>query len=333
MEKQSESNQNPVNSKNKNISSKVTSLINETLANPWENFWDRIDYIINKVISSIDPESIKDDELTQKKVFDEVCDFLNNLFKEIHIKKFYNTIPKTDLNSYAKKNLWNQMISNIYWKERKLFYKKEVNWWSCHYRSVFLKKIFDILKSKWFNIQDRIFLYDKNRHSGVIIKFQWETYLADYWLFNQMFDRVISPITLLNGIYQDGKNDKFSFTKKMDFWLKYFDETKDFIENINSKKLDSFWIEFNPRLNDWKEHNIRIRIYKKHITFRLNGEEKKYFFEKNFNLSKVCKNSHETLDCLLWWLIAKKSEKQELKIYFDMIRDKINPQKVQEILS
>lgn len=333
MERETQENQNNINCKQKDVSKKITHLINETLKNPWDNFGDRIDYIINKVISSINPESISNEQV-QKKIFHEICDFLNRLFKEIQIKKFYNNIPKIDLNSYSKKNLWNQIINNIYWKERKIFYKNEINGWDCNYWSILLKNLFDKLKSKWLNIQDRIFAYDINRwHSGVIIKFQWETYLADVSWFNQIVGKTISPVSDLNWLYETKNFTKFSFNRKNDFWLRYFDEKKDFIDYINSKKINSAAIEFNPRLVDWKEKNIRIQLFKKFISLRIDWKEKRYIFDKNFDFSKVCKNSHEVLDCLLKWIIADKNEKHEIRLYFDMIRDKIDPKKINEIFN
>lgn len=335
MEKESKLDQPSVSCKNKDISKKITNLINQTLANPWEKFWDRIDYIINKVIYSIDQESIKD-ELIQKKVFDEVCNFLNTLFKEVQIKKFYNNIPKTTLSWYSKKNLWNQLIENIYWKEWKIFYKKEVNWWDCYYRSILLKKMFDKLKAKWLNIQDRIFVYDINRwHSGVIIKFQWKTYLADVSGFNQAqsLGKMISPVDQLNSTYKNQYFTKFSFNRENDFWLRYFNETKWFVDYISNKKINSAAIEFNPRLSDWKEKNVRISLTKNNIIFRIDWKEKEYSFDKKFIFSKICANSHEVLDCLLKWIIADKDEKQEIGLYFDMIRNKINPEKIYEIFS
>lgn len=335
MEKESKLDQPSVSCKNKDISKKITNLINQTLANPWEKFWDRIDYIINKVIYSIDQESIKD-ELIQKKVFDEVCNFLNTLFKEVQIKKFYNNIPKTTLSWYSKKNLWNQLIENIYWKEWKIFYKKEVNWWDCYYRSILLKKMFDKFKAKWLNIQDRIFVYDENRgHSGVIVKFQWKTYLADVSGFNQAqsLGKMISPVDQLNSTYKNQYFTKFSFNRENDFWLRYFNETKWFVDYISNKKINSAAIEFNPRLSDWKEKNVRIALTKNNIIFRIDWKEKEYSFDKKFIFSKICANSHEVLDCLLKWIIADKDEKQEIGLYFDMIRNKINPEKIYEIFS
>ena len=239
---------------------KTIYLINQILKNPWDAFWNRIDSIIKRVISSINPESIQD-KLVQMKSFNEICDFLNGLFKEIQIKKFYNNIPKTTLAAYSKKNLWNQFINNIYGKERKIFYRDEVNWWDCYYRTVFLKHLFDTLKSKWLDIQNRIFIYDENRwHSSIIIKFQWETYLADYGLFNQLFNKLISPITDLNWLYQRAGLTKLSFNRKNDVWIRYFDEIKTFVDYISDKKIDSAAIEFNPKFEWWKEKKYQNTI-------------------------------------------------------------------------
>lgn len=312
---------------------KTIHLINQTLKNPWDEFWNRIDSIIKKVIFSIDSESIQD-TLVQMKNFNEICNFLNGLFKEIQIKKFYNNIPKTTLSAYSKKNLWNQFINNIYGKERKIFYRDEITWWDCYYRTVFLKNLFDTLQSKWLDIQNRIFVYDENRwHSSVIIKFQWEVYLADYGLFNHAFGKIISPIDDLDGLYQMKGFTKVSFNRNSDIGVRYFDDTKKFVDYLSNKKINSAAIEFTPRLEEWKEKNIRIVLFKKYISLRINGQEKKYMIKDNFQLSHICKNPHEVLTCLLRWVIASKEEKHEINIYFDIIRNKLNPQKIYEIFS
>jgi hypothetical protein len=257
---------------------------------------------------------------------------LNWLFKEINIKKFYNSIPKIDLLEYSQNNLWHQFINNIYWKERKIFYRKEISWWNCHYWSVFLKNIFDTLKSRWLDIQNRIFVYDEDWwHSSVIIKFQWEIYLADYGLFNQMFNKIVSPISDLDWFYQKGDFVKVSFNRKNDVWVHYFDEIKDFVYYINSKRTISAAIEFNPRLEQWKEKKIKIQFFKKYLSLSIDWEEKKYLIKDDFILSKMCKDYHEVLDCLLKWILAERQQKCEMKLYLDMIRDKINPKKIYEI--
>lgn len=332
MEKQSKINSRKV-IKTQDISKRLTKLINETLSNPWENFWDRINYIIDKLIFSIDQDTIRCEDI-QKETFDKMCNFLNHFFEEIKIKKFYNNIPKIDLKKYSEKNIGNQIISNVYWKEWKIFYRNEVNWWDCYYWTILLKTIFDKLKSRWLNIQNRIFVYDEDRwHASVIIKFQWEIYLADYWLFNQMFNRVISPIETFNWLYQRWLFTKVSFNRTNDVGIRYFDETNDFIKYINNKKINSAAIEFNPRLMDWKDHSVRIELFKNYITFNLNGRKNKYYFNSDFKLLQLCKNSNEVLDCIIRWLIADRQEKNELKVYFDMIRNKINPKKIYEIFN
>ena len=71
-------------------------------------------------------------------------------------------------------------------------------------------------------------------------------------------------------------------------------------------------------MSDEKKKNIRIQLFKKYVSFRIQGEEKKYNLKKDFVLSRVCKNPHEVLDCLLRWIVASKEEKHEMNIYFDM---------------
>lgn len=313
------------------VSKRVINLINESLKNPWDDFGDRINYIIDKLIWGIKQKNIKDPNI-QKELFEKVYIFLNSFFKEIEIKKFYNNIPKISLDKYANMNIWNQMVNNIYGKEWKIFYREQVNGWDCYYWTLLLKSIFERLKAEWLQIQERIFVYDEPwGHSSIIIKFQGKTYLADYGLFNQMFGGCIAPIEQFDGHYQKWAFTKVSFNKKGDDGVLYFDELKEFINYLSQKKINAAAVEFNPKLMDGKEHHVRIVFFKKYITFTINKTEHKYSFEDWFSLPKTCKSTDEILGCLLKWIHAEKQEKNELKLYFDMIKSKINTAKIYEI--
>lgn len=317
--------------KKEDVSKRVINLLNESLKNPWENFGDRINYILDKLISGISKKDIKDKDV-QRELFDKVYNFLNNFFKEIEIKKFYNNIPRISLDKYANMNMGNQMVNNIYGKEWKIFYREQVNWWDCYYWTVLLKNVFDKLKAEWLSIEDRIFMYDEPwGHSSILIKFQGKIYLADYGLFNQMFGGCIAPIEQFDGHYQKWAFTKVSFNKKGDDGVLYFDKQKDFIKHVSQKKINVAAVEFNPKLMDGKEHHVRIVFFKKYIAFTINEKEYKYYFEDSFCLPKTCKNTDEVLGCLLKWVQAEKQEKNELKLYFDMIKSKINSAKIYEI--
>jgi hypothetical protein len=316
------------NTKATTISKKVIQLINTTLKNPWDHFSERINYIIQKaIISSTKQQNNILDNECQKRIFEEVCIFLNELFKEVQIKKFYNNIPDIDLVQYWEKNIGEQFVNNIYGKDRKLFYREELKWGSCHHWTILLKNLFDILKEKWVIIENRILAYDTIWwHSALLIRFQWEKYLAD---INDSSKKIISSVTELNKKHETKEFSKLSFNKKHEDWKYYFDSTREFAEYI--KKRPSKWatIEFKPKFENGEENDIRLELWKGYIALIINGEIQKYrvnTFSLEYHWSE-----YEVIESLLKNIHGSKDQKQEISKYLYMIVNKIDPQKILEI--
>lgn len=313
------------------ISERVIHLINQTIKNPWDNFADRINYIIQKAINVTKQQWDVVDEECQKKVFNEVYLFLNGLFKECQIKKFYNNIPSINIQQFWEKSLWEQFINNIYGKERKLFYRDELKWWSCHHWTILLKNLFDTLKDNGLQIENRIVAYDGiSWHSAILIKFQWKEYIADIHGFNESSKKIINSVEELNKIYNTKEFSKFSFQRKYDKNKYYFDTITEFSEYINNRKQVTATIEFKPKIENNEEVEIKMEFGKWYISLILNGKIYKYRVD-NFRIDKNYKNPYDAIEYLLKNIHWSKEHKQELGKYLNMIVSKVNREKIYTI--
>lgn len=326
--------------KKKDIWEKISNLINKILSEPNEKFWDRINHVINKVFDSIPNDISKNKEL-QKEIFDKIYNFLNKTFKDIEVKKLYNNIPNIDFKKYADKDLWNQFINNIYGKERKIFYKNEIQWGSCHHWTIFFKKLFEKLEEKWFDIKSRIITYTLPWwHSAVILNFLWEKYFADlYWteelyLAKKIDKMVINTFTGLNKVAGMDVCSNFSFNKEKDKdrWINYYKDIDGFVFFIKNRKNNTATIEFKPKLETGKDWNTRIELAKKYIALIINWEIKKYKINA-IDIPIFLKNDPRILDFILKNICWTKEAKWEIAKYFEMIRNKINPEKIYEIFN
>ena len=256
--------------KSPNFNDKISREIWKILSNPDENLIENLNSIIEKSFRLIAKSNL-DDPKVQKKIFDQILSFLNNLFWKLDIKKFYNNIPKTDIQKYSGKSLWEQFIHNIYWKQRKLFYRDEIWWWSCSYWTILLKHFFEELENRWMDLKSDIFFYPHNDlegwrwHSGVIISFQWKEYLADFWWFNHAIsNKIIQSIDGLNEIYSSNNFDSFRTPNIKKYYklrdkkedrpknILFFHDTESFANRWSQRWRTNATIEFVPKL-DWKQ--------------------------------------------------------------------------------
>lgn len=82
----------------------VSSKINTILEHPTDNFCDEINIVLERMLNhSI--KNIKQDNESQRKYFAHICHFMNSLFGNTHIKKFYNFSPKISFKDYNNMSL------------------------------------------------------------------------------------------------------------------------------------------------------------------------------------------------------------------------------------
>jgi len=350
-----------IKTKNQIFSDRISSEIWETISNPDENLIKKLNAIFDKSFRLISRSNLNNPH-TQKEIFDQILVFMNELLWKIDAKKFYNNIPKTDIKKFSKKSLWEQFIHNIYWKQRKLFYRDEIGGWSCSYWTILFKHFFEELEKKWMKIKSEIFFYpmkdiDGERwHSGVIISFQWKEYLADFWWFNQNNKNpIIESIDNLNKIYYSNnfncfKSDaiekyyKLKKRKKKDnAWLLFFHDIWTFTNRRSQRARNNATIEFIPKLN-WKESkDVKFEFQSDKIYLTIDGIQHVFIYKKDKKSPKDIPDekffdyfiSHihhlQTSDKFTKETLSIKWEKNIFTEYLNLIREKINIQKLRKI--
>lgn len=305
--------------------------INAILADPKDGFQNDIDHLLTRVLA-VSTNKITPDPATQKLVFDGVCHFLNTAFGNINIKKFHNTAPNISWEDYVKLPLWSQIANNIYGKNWELFYDKNISGWSCQHWTIVLKKIFDILESKWLSTRNRIMLYNTaGWHSLLIIEFQWKLYVADVFWLNHKYNKIISPLD--DFPKEISKNfSRFSFNKKQDQNGKilYLDTTENFIEKLAVRSTKNIALKFKPKLKD-AATEVELSINYTGIILELDDTKYRFTLPKWFILPESLPTTHKILDYLFQHLHGNREQKQELQKYLLMVMSKINPLKLYEL--
>lgn len=90
---------------------------------------------------TVSTSKITADPTVQKQVFDGVAHFLNTAFGNINIRKFHNTAPNISFGEYNELSLGKKIVSTIYGKEWKLFYKDIITGGNCHHWTLILKAV------------------------------------------------------------------------------------------------------------------------------------------------------------------------------------------------
>lgn len=346
------------------FSDRISGEIWDTISHPDENLIKNLNVIFDKSFRLISRSDLSNPG-TQKEIFDQILVFLNELLWKIDAKKFYNNIPRTDIKKFSKKSLWEQFIHNIYWKQWKLFYRNEIGWWSCSYWTILLKHFFEELEKRWMDIKSEIFFYPNNDisgwrwHSGVIVSFQWKEYLADFGWFNQNNkNSIIENIDNLNKIYCSNNFDCFKsdaikkyykLQKKekgrwKNTWLLFFHDIWTFTDRRSQRLRKNATIEFIPKL-DWKHSkNVKFEFHSDKIYLTVDGVQHVFVFKKDKKHPSVDISDERFFDYFISHIqhlqTTNKSTKEVLNIkweknifteYLNLIREKINIQKLRKI--
>ncbi len=343
------------------FSDKISNEIWKTIGNPDENLTQSLNKTFNKVFKLISKNDLNNPNI-QREIFEQILSFLNNLFWKVEIKKFYNNIPKTDIKKYSEKNLWEQFIHNIYWKQRKLFYRDEIWGWSCSYWTILFKHFFEELEKRGMNLKSEIFFYPNDDmdgwrwHSWVLVSFQWKTYLADFWGFNQNNDnQIIESVDNLNKIYCTNNFDCFKDDaikryyktpkkKKEKFkWPLFFHDVWTFTERRSQRARNNATIEFVPKL-DWKQSkDVKFEFQPDKVYLTIDGIQHTFTYVKDGKTPRDIPDekffdyfiSHiqhlQTTDKSTKEIIKIKWEKTIFTEYLNIIREKISIEKLRKI--
>ncbi len=215
-----------------------------------------------------------------EKVLIIVLDFIENIFKNFDVKRFYNLTPNVSYDEYANKPIWEQIINNIFDgklsdKNANFIEKDYVKWWNCHHRSILIKKIFDIVKIPWVDCQIRRF---PKGHS--LLSFELNN---KYWFLDMVEDWKVMTLKDVNSVWWF-KN--YEIANKV--WYDEGSSVMDFasVEKFakHTDKENTKWIRLQiDRIKaevEWDMLKIEITKdkwkKKKHYEIRLNKYTKAY---------------------------------------------------------
>lgn len=194
----------------------------------------------------------------QKNIFCDVLWVLNDIYSNYWIKKIWNNMPNLDINDYDKLNFGEQVIHNVYKRNRNRLENKKIEWWSCRFWSLMFKKFFDELQGIWMDISSYIFMHKKKIlnpfwwHSWVCISFQWTEYLMDFWEINKKYgDTLIQSIDEINKKSESKNFDKY---KVNEIWkyknLMKFPTRTSFLEELDKIERIGGWVILSSEVDN-----------------------------------------------------------------------------------
>jgi hypothetical protein len=270
-------------------------------------------------------KNIKQDNESQRKYFAHICHFMNSLFGNTHIKKFYNFSPKISFKDYNNMSLWKQLSHNIYGKDWQLFYRDEIWGGSCYHWTILLKHFFDRLEKWWLHIKSQILIIWW--HSLIIIDFQWNRYMSDVWNY-QWEHKIISDINDINKLSDNAK--KIWFKKGYHKNILQFDTIENFIHYIDTTLTRNIAISFKPKLEDTSEE-IALSINHTGIVLEINHKHHIFDLPKKFIIPQHLSTSYQIFDYLFSRLSGDKEDKIQLQKYLWIIAEKINAQTLKSL--
>jgi len=283
----------------------------------------------------------------QKYFFCDIRELLKTIQNGYYFTKIHNSIWPTSLEEYKDKTLGEQMMHNMYGRERWL--DKSCEGGSCSYRTVLLYNFFEKLKEAWLDIDIKIYRF-KNledeiigerslRHSGLIVTFQWRDYMVDYnWsLYEENWEMVKSINHYINE-YEDEPDSK-NFLKNFKKWKQketeqiiFFDNINEFLQHVKEfpeYKRISLYVKIEDRVFPVKfdyiftENGVKIGLNDKYKEYILSDNElDREDFIKNF-MKKVW-----IIRDVYWLHYITDHERNDLKRCMDFVEDKIDTDKL-----
>lgn len=203
----------------------------------------------------------------QKAFFQDICSFINFFVDDTYLSEVHNSVPKTSLEDYSKQSVWNQLFQNMYAKNRWIDWISQG--WSCSYWTILLYNFFNKLKESWLDLKIKLFRYKNlddyilwkfpsQRHSWLIINFQWEDYMMDHdgiiYDREKSIVRPLIPYIDMSVKNNDTKNVQFfenfrySNTQENDK-IKFFDNIDEFIQHCE-KYPEHYKLAFYAKFPD-----------------------------------------------------------------------------------
>ena len=285
----------------------------------------------------------------QKYFFCDIRELLKTLQNGYYFTKIHNSVWPTSLEEYKDKSLGQQMMHNMYGRERWL--ENSCEGGSCSYWTVLLYNFFKKLKEAWLdvgikiyrfkNLEDTILGNQSLRHSGLIINFQWRDYMVDYnWsLYEEDWEMVKSINRYINEYDEDRISKKFlnnfkKWKQKENEQILFFDSIDEFLKHVNKfpeYKRISLYVKIEDRVFPVKfdytftDNGVRIGLNDRMKDYILNNNElSKEDFINNF-IEKVW-----IIRDVYWLHYITPHERNDLKMYMNIVKDKINTNRLHQ---
>lgn len=231
---------------------KLLRMIRYTLAQnsrEWDKLQQDTKNILEKFLNYMKHKMIERKwEIMQKYYFKDICGFVNFFHWDNYNTAVHNSIPNIDLRDYNGQSFGNQLFHNIY--PRNWWVEWMCEWWSCSYWTILLYNFFNKLRESWIdmeikffrykNLDDDIVWYPSNRHSWLMITFQWVDYMVDRDGFiykrSMPIARPLQPLINYSKKHDSSKNieffKNFAHNKQNETdAVKFFDNVADFIDH------------------------------------------------------------------------------------------------------
>lgn len=237
-----------------------------------QDFLRIINTQVEKLIKEV--EKIKEIHKDPEKVLMIVLDFIENIFKNFDVKKFYNLTPNISYWEYVEKPLWEQIINNIFdWKlsdKTTNFIEKDyIKWGNCHHRSILIKKIFDSIKIPWVECQIRRF---PKWHSLAVFMYKHK-----YWFLDMIEEWRVLDLKEISSKWWF-KNYEIANKIWYDEWssIMDFDKIESFARNADQEKPTGVRLQIDRIKAEIEWNVLKIEITKdkwkrkKHYEIKLN---------------------------------------------------------------
>ena len=166
----------------------------------------------------------------REKIYNSIAKLFNTLKIQEKNQIIYNQISPIGLTEYSTKTLW-EKLSQLTGQE----------WWTCKYRTVFFKDLFDQMNEAWNFWLNNIIMYQKQpwQHSWMRIESEWWDVL--YFVDRYYQTDVISEIKYPEE-YEEILNDRFSTEYIVDNpnVKGEFDDLKKYLQSARTEALKHY---------------------------------------------------------------------------------------------
>ena len=278
--------------------------------------------------------------------FFDICRFINFIDWDSYFTKIHNSLPKTTLNQFKDKTIWEQFFQMTYWREWP--FESRPDWWNCTYWTLLHYNFFKKLKEAWLdleikffrykNLDDRIVHFPSMRHTWLIVTFQWKDYLVDKdWIQIPWWEGpIVRKLDPYIGIAQEAKNEavqnffenfRHENMKETDKII-FFDNVEDFISHVEKYPSYKRVIFYKKNWENEKVDHMVFWLMKNCINISINDTTYSYYLQDNLlkrndfpkNIAKHLRFAQDST----WVHPITEEERQQFKERFDLIKDKID---------